>query len=127
MNMIARLLAGAIVVALFMVQSAHIAHATASALNSFADLSEMTAQSSSAEHGAMHVHAQMQIDGGKPSGQPHSMAGDCITLSCCFVVDDRTHSVSPLFVFGLSKYLNLNSLPSKAKPVVVHERPPRTV
>ncbi len=126
-NMIARILASAIVVAILMVQSAHLAHATISAVNASDELSAVTVQPASAEHEAMHVNALMQINNEKPGGQSHSMAGDCMTLSCCFVVDDRTHSVSPLFVFGLSMYLNLNFLASKAKPVVVHERPPRTV
>lgn len=126
-NMIARLLASTIVVAIFMVQSAHMVHATTSVVNTPTDLSEAAPQTGIGEREFIHTHAHMPIDGDKPSGLPKRMAGDCMTLSCCFVVDDRTRSVSPLFVFGLSKYLNLNSPPSRASAVMVHERPPRTV
>lgn len=125
--MTARILAGAIVVAILMVQSAHMAHAASLAVNTSAVVSEVAAQTAHAGHDTMHRHAHMQINGDKPSGVPQPMAGDCVTLSCCFVIDDRTRSVPVVFVFGLSKYLNFNSPPSKAHPAMVHERPPRTV
>lgn len=126
-NMIARLLASTIVVAIFMVQSAHMVHATTSVVDTPTDFSEAAPQTGIEERDFIHVHVHMPVDADKPSGLPKPMAGDCMTLSCCFVVDDRTRSVSPLFVFGLSKYLNLNSPPSRASTVMVHERPPRTV
>ena len=126
-NMKARILAGAILVAILLVQSAHMVHATTSVVNTPTDFSEAALQSANAEHEVVPVHAHMQINGDKRSGLPQPMAGDCMTLSCCFVVDDRMRSVSPLFVFSLSKYLNLNSPPSRASLLVVHERPPRTI
>lgn len=127
LNVMVRFLAGVIVVAIFMVQAAHIAHATSSAINASAAFSDVTAHSAHAEREIVHVHAHIQINDEKPSGQLVPMAGDCMTLSCCFVVDDPARSLVLLFAFRPGKYLNLNSLPSKAYPAMVHERPPRTI
>lgn len=123
----ARILASAMIVAILMVQSAPIAHATTCAADKTAAFAIVVAQPANAESEITHVRAHMQIDDEKQGDQLGSMVGDCITLSCYFVVEDRLRSVSPLFIFGLSSYLNLNLLPSKANAVMVHERPPRTI
>lgn len=110
-----------------MVQSAPMAHATICAVNESAEFSNLVAQPANAESEITHVYAHVQINDEKRSDRLGSMVGDCITLSCYFVVEDRLRTVSPLFIFGLSSYLNLNSLPSKANAVMVHERPPRKI
>ncbi|MBU4529319.1 MAG: hypothetical protein KUA43_07340 [Hoeflea sp.] len=115
------------IVAILMVQSAPVANATTCAADKTAAFSIVVAQPANAESEITHVRAHMQIDDEKQGDQLGSMVGDCITLSCYFVVEDRLRSVSPLFIFGLSSYLNLNLLPSKTNAVMVHERPPRTI
>lgn len=126
-NLTAGILARLIVVAILMVQSGHMAYATALSVNTSAEISEVAAQPANTERETLNAYAYMQINDEKPGCRHAPMASDCITMSCCFVVDDRNRSLSPLFAFGLSKYLNLNSLPSEANALMVHERPPRTV
>lgn len=126
-NLTTGILARLMVVAFLMVQSGHMAYATALAVSTSAEISEVAAQPDNTEREALHVYTYMQVNDEKPGCQHPPMASDCITMSCCFVVDDRNRSLFPLFAFGLSKYLNLNSLPSEANPAMVHERPPRTV